>query len=193
MSPRFSRRTALQKFAVEAAALAASARFVRAAESSARARFVEQQPTGAEIWQVTTEEFDQANIYGEMVLSVRAQGTFEAAQGNLLVVRAGQPARVIARGYDFNHCGASRCGRIVWADDWKPPYRIVVAAVRTGRATVICESKTNATNFQNSHAHPYVTPDLKWVIFNSTRTGSPHIHAARIPEKTMEPLLAPAE
>lgn len=28
------------------------------------------------------------------------------------------------------------------------------------------------------HAHAYLTPDLKWVIFNSDRDGFPHIYAA---------------
>jgi hypothetical protein len=136
--------------------------------------------TGHEAWIGTT---------GEMLLSVSASGEFRPGKGNLLAVRAGQPPRVVAHGYRFNHVGASHCGRIFSADDWQPPYKIVIGSTQTERAAVICESKTSPTRSQNTHPHPYVTPDLKWVIFNSNRTGSDHIYAARIPDERMASLL----
>ena len=58
-------------------------------------------------------------------------------KGNLLAVRAGQPPRVVAHGYRFNHVGASRCGRIFSADDWQPPYKIVIGSTQAERAVVI--------------------------------------------------------
>ena len=136
--------------------------------------------TGHEAWIGTT---------GEMLLSVSASGEFRPEKGNLLAVRAGQPARVVARGYRFNHVGASRCGRIFSADDWQQPYKIVIGSTQAERAAVICESKTSPTRSQNTHPHPYVTPDLKWAIFNSNRTGQDHVYAARIPDELMTNLL----
>ena len=41
---------------------------------------------------------------------------------------------------------------------------------------------------QNTHPHAYLTPDLKWVIFNSDRIGFPHVHAASVPEGIIEEL-----
>ncbi|MCH7558921.1 MAG: hypothetical protein IIB56_15920 [Planctomycetes bacterium] len=41
---------------------------------------------------------------------------------------------------------------------------------------------------QNTHPHAYLTPDLKWVIFNSDRSGFPHVHAASVPEGIIEEL-----
>jgi len=137
--------------------------------------------TGHEAWIGTT---------GEMLLSVATSGEFRPEKGNLLAVRAGQPPRVVARGYRINHVGASRCGRIFSADDWQSPYKIVIGSTQVERAAVICESKTVPTRSQNTHPHPYVTPDLKWVIFNSNRSGSDHIYAARIPDELMASLLA---
>ena len=136
--------------------------------------------TGHEAWIGTT---------GEMLLSVSASGEFRPENGNLLAVRAGDPPRVVARNYRFNHVGVSRCGRVFSADDWQRPYRIVIGSTQVDRAAVICESKTSPTRSQNTHPHPYVTPDLKWVIFNSNRTGSDHIYAARIPDELMASLL----
>ena len=137
--------------------------------------------TGHEAWIGTS---------GEMLLSVSASGEFRPEKGNLLAVRAGQSPRVVARGYRFNHVGVSRCGRIFSADDWQPPYKIIIGSTKTERAAVICESQTAPTRSQNTHPHPYVTPDLKWVIFNSNRTGSDHVYAARIPDELMTSLLA---
>ena len=137
--------------------------------------------TGHEAWIGTT---------GEMLLSVSASGQFSCERGNLLAVRTGQPPRVVARGYRFNHVGVSRCGRLFAADDWQPPYRIIVGSTQSEHAAVICESKTTPTSSQNTHPHPYVTPDLKWVIFNSNRTGRDHVYAARIPDDQIANLLA---
>jgi hypothetical protein len=129
--------------------------------------------TGHEAWIGTSQE---------MILSVAASGDFAPEKGNLLGIRPGQPHRVIARGYRFNHCGASRCGRYFWADDWQPPYKIVVGSTTEQKSAVVCASKTKPNRSQNSHPHPYVTPDGKWAIFNSNRTGYAHVYAARIPE-----------
>lgn len=127
---------------------------------------------------------------GEMLLSVSASGDFASEKGNLLGVRAGQPARVIGRGYRFNHVGVSRCGRLFCCDDWQTPFRIVIGSNKTGRSEVVCESKTQPSRSQNTHPHAYLTPDLKWVIFNSNRSGAAHVYAARVPEGMAQELLS---
>ncbi len=53
---------------------------------------------------------------------------------------------------------------------------------------MVCESKASLGSPQNTHPHPYLTPDLRWVIFNSDRGGFPHIHAASIPEGLLKGL-----
>ena len=62
-------------------------------------------------------------------------------------------------------------------------------STKTGRSVVVCDSKTKPTRSQNTHPHAYLTPDLKWVIFNSNRSGFPHIHAARVPDGMIKGLL----
>ncbi len=119
---------------------------------------------------------------GEMLLSVSASGDYAPEKGNLLGVRAGRAARVVAKGYRFNHVGVSRCGRLFSCDDWQGAYKIVIGSTRSGETAVVCESKTSPGRGQNTHPHAYLTPDLKWVIFNSNRTGFPHVYAASVPE-----------
>jgi hypothetical protein len=129
---------------------------------------------------------------GEVLASVSARGEYAPEKGNLLAVRAGGLPRVVARGFKANHVGVSRCGRLFSCDDWRPPYKIYIGSCKTGRAAVVCESKTSPTRQQNTHPHAYLTPDLKWVIFNSNRSGFPHIYAASVPEEMIKQLVSEA-
>lgn len=129
--------------------------------------------TGHEAWVGKT---------GEILLSVAPSGDYAPEKGNLLGVRPGSPARVVARGYRFNHVGVSRCGRYFSCDDWQETYKVVIGSMKTGKTAVVCESKTKPERSQNTHPHAYLTPDLKWVIFNSNRSGFAHIYAASVPD-----------
>jgi len=128
----------------------------------------------------------------EMLLTVSASGDYAPEKGNLLGVRAGQPARVVAKGYRFMHVGVSRCGRLFSCDDFQGAYRLVIGSNQTGKMAIVCESKSAPTGSQNTHPHPYLTPDLKWVLFNSNRSGFPHIYAASVPEGMIDELLTVA-
>jgi hypothetical protein len=136
--------------------------------------------TGHEAWIGNTQE---------MLLTVSARDQYAPEQGNLLGVRAGAPARVVAKGYRFAHVGVSRCGRLFSCDDWQGAYKLVIGSNQTGKTAVVCESKSSPGRSQATHPHPYLTPDLKWVIFNSNRTGFPHVHAASVPEGMIEDVL----
>ncbi|MHC4435043.1 MAG: TolB-like translocation protein, partial [Planctomycetota bacterium] len=107
---------------------------------------------------------------GEILLTVMAEDDYAPDKGNLIAVRAGSPARIVAKGYKFNHLGVSRCGRFFCCDDWQGSAKIVIGSIRTGKTAVVCESKASMGRPQNTHPHAYLTPDLKWVIFNSDRS-----------------------
>jgi len=134
--------------------------------------------TGHEAWIGDTRE---------ILLTVSASGDFASENGNLLAVRAGQPARVVSRGYRFSHVGTSVCGRFFSCDDGVTG-DVVIGSIRTGKNAVVCHSESSFGRAQNTHPHPYLTPDLKWVIFNSDRSGESQIHAAAVPEGMIEKL-----
>jgi hypothetical protein len=136
--------------------------------------------TGHEAWIGDTQE---------MLLTVSSRGDYAPEKGNLLAVRAGGPARVVAKGYRFAHVGVSRCGRLFSCDDFQGAYKAVIGSNRTGETAVVCETKSAPTSSQNTHPHPYLTPDLKWVIFNSNRSGFPHVYAGSVPEGMVAKLL----
>ncbi len=130
--------------------------------------------TGHEAWIGTT---------GEILLTVSWRGEFAPQNGNLLGIRPGEDHRVVARGYQFNHVGATRCGKMFSADDWQPPFKVIVGSTITGQTVELCASYTSPTRDQATHVHPYISTNLRWVVFNSNRFGHPHIFAASIPEK----------
>jgi hypothetical protein len=134
--------------------------------------------TGHEAWIGDTHE---------ILLTVSASGDFAPEKGNLLAVKAGQPARVVSDGYRFSHVGTSVCGRFFSCDDGATG-DVVIGSIRTGKNAVVCHSESSFGRAQNTHPHPYLTPDLKWVIFNSDRSGEPQTHVATVPEGMIEEL-----
>ena len=61
----------------------------------------------------------------------------------------------------------------------------------TWRARVLREAGTRPGSPQYTHPRPYFTPDRRWVILNSDRTGIAHVCAARVPEGLLEELDEP--
>jgi hypothetical protein len=134
--------------------------------------------TGHEAWIGDTKE---------TLLTVAASGDYSVEKGNLLAVAADKPARIVSGGYRFNHVGVSVCGNFFACDD-SPRGDVIIGSIKTGKNAVVCHSESSYGRAQNTHPHPYLTPDLKWVIFNSDRSGQPQIHAATVPDGMIEEL-----
>ena len=122
---------------------------------------------------------------GEVILTVDAFGDFGAEHGNILGVRAGEAHRVIAKGHAMNHIGAPPCGRYFSADGNKPD-EIIVGSTVTGKTAVVAPARSTYEKFgQASHPHAYLSPDGRWMVFNSDRTGRPEVYAASIPAELL--------
>jgi hypothetical protein len=129
-------------------------------------------------------------VVGEALgpVSVRAEGDYTPEKGNLVAVKAGAPARIVSKGYRVNHVGTSPCGRYFFVDDWQGASKLVIGSIKTGKNAVVCEAHTSMGKEQDTHGHPYASPDLKWLVFNSDRTGRPEIHVASVPGELVEGL-----
>ena len=84
-----------------------------------------------------------------------------------------------------NHVNVSRCGRFFCCDSVVTG-DIVVGSTQTGEWRHVCtgsaRSRAEAQEFgQMADAHPYLSPDLRWVVFQSLTTGRPQIYAASVP------------
>jgi len=108
--------------------------------------------------------------------------------GNLVTIGEGEAApTVVARGLDFSHPNASHDGR--WfVSDVRPNGEIVVGSLKTGRYRLLCHSESSFGRPQYTHPHPFFSPDNRYVIFNSDRTGLGQIYLAEVPEGFLEAL-----
>lgn len=125
---------------------------------------------------------------GDVLLTIASPRQDAIEEGNLLVLRPGEDAaRVAAKGYYYCHPNASRDGRF-FVSDTAGEVLLVVGSLRTGRTQVLCESGASLGRPQYTHPHPYLTPDCRWVIYNSDRTGVPQVHAVRVPDGLLDSL-----
>lgn len=123
-------------------------------------------------------------------MSVRAQGDYATEKGNLIAVSSdGDIRRVGVPGVQVNHVGTTPDGRLFSVDDWRNASRLVIGSTVTGKTTDICEARTSMGPSQATHGHPYLSPDARWLVFNSDNPGRPQIHAAEIPPTMIEEVL----
>ena len=91
----------------------------------------------------------------------------------------------IVSGRRFNHLAVSDDGRFFIVDDHRTR-EIHLGSVETGRVEKLCDSRTLQGKPQYTHAHPYLTPDNRHVIFNSNVTGVAQVYAATVPASFLE-------
>ena len=109
-------------------------------------------------------------------------------EGVLRVLRPGdEQSRVVATGHLFNHPSPSKDGRFFVSETYGRARLIVVGSIKTGKTRVLCDAQASAKDHY-SCPEPYFSPDCRWVIFSSDRTGTPHVYAATVPDGLLEEL-----
>jgi oligogalacturonide lyase len=111
----------------------------------------------------------------------------DPAQTNLVTVGLGDERPRPVSGNNFNHIAASPDGRYFLGDQW-PTGEIIIGSVVTGKSRLFCHSGASCGRPQYTHAHPFFSPDMKHVLFNSDRTGIGHIYAASVPDGLLSSL-----
>lgn len=104
-------------------------------------------------------------------------------KGNVVTIERGRSHRQLAAGLCLNHVGSTPCGTYIHGDCVAGD-KLAVVSPRTGAVSIIHEdpSQPGDSPFgQQSHPHAYLTPDFRWMVFNSDRTGRPQIYVAEIP------------
>jgi len=101
----------------------------------------------------------------------------------IAVARPGAPeSTMLATGPpNFWHPGCDAAGNWIVSDTNAPDDGLQLICVDTGRYCRLAYSASNHGHSQWSHPHPSVSPDAQYVVFNSTRTGIPHVYVAEIP------------
>jgi len=101
-----------------------------------------------------------------------------------------EQSQLLWKGLPFMHISASVDGKYFLADDIANG-RLYIGNIATGRLLPICDSGATCTSAQASHPHAYMTPDNRFVIFNSDRTGLCQLWGAEIPADFLEALDLP--
>jgi hypothetical protein len=113
------------------------------------------------------------------------------AEDTLVAVGMGAPARAVSRDF-WGHVHTSRCGRYYCCDNGLTG-GVFVGSITTGRYMYICDASPRTDGLskqfgQKSDAHAYLSPDLRWMVFQSCQSGRPQIHVASIPPELLEGL-----
>ncbi len=92
---------------------------------------------------------------------------------------------------NFWHPGCDPEGKWIVSDTNAPDDGLQLICVGTGRLCRLARSESQHGHAQWTHPHPSVSPGAKYVLFNSTRTGIPHVYIAEIPEEMKAKLQVP--
>jgi hypothetical protein len=130
--------------------------------------------TGHECWVADT---------GKVILTTGGQLGTELH----LVTPGEERSRRIWKNVGFSHISASTDGRFFVTDDYRSA-KIYVGDIASGRMLPLCDTGSSFGGPQYTHPHPYMTPDARFVIFNSDRTGLAQVWAAEIPRGFLESL-----
>lgn len=141
--------------------------------------------SGHETWIGTTRE---------ILLTLNVPEDYDRGKGPIVGISAGSPSREICAPWQMNHIGIEPSGRLFCADTFRPD-EIIIGSPLTNRSAVVCPARTSYLRahgrgaWSDSHPHAYVSPDLKWVVFNSDRTGTQQVYCASLPAELVAPLL----
>jgi hypothetical protein len=137
--------------------------------------------SGHETWLGTTDQ---------VLLTLNRQEDYDHGNGPIVIAdRHG--AREIAAPWEMNHIGAPDSGRLFCADTYSPD-AVIVGSPVTGKVAEVCPARSSYTrSMPDNHPHAYLSPDLRWAIFNSDRTGTPQLYVAAIPPDLVAELETP--
>jgi len=118
-------------------------------------------------------------------LKERTRAILVAAPGD------SKPTMLAAGPPNFWHPGCDPAGQWIVSDSSNPDDGLYLICVATGRFCRLARSNSDNGHAQWTHPHPSVSPGAKYVLFNSTRTGVPHVYIAEIPDEMKNKLTVP--
>lgn len=106
------------------------------------------------------------------------------AEDTLVAAAVDAPPRVVSRDF-WGHVHVARSGRYFLCDNGLTG-DLSVGSIASGEHVLICNAlplnaKLVAEHGQRAHHHAYLSPDLRWTVFNACLNGKPEICAASLP------------
>jgi oligogalacturonide lyase len=90
--------------------------------------------------------------------------------------------QVIAEGAYFVHSSATPDAEWIVSDTNWPNIGLQLIHVPSGRWDTICLDQASFGHPQYTHPHPDISPDGRYVLYNSDRTGVPQVYIVTIPD-----------
>ncbi|HNR34282.1 MAG TPA: hypothetical protein PKO36_03820 [Candidatus Hydrogenedentes bacterium] len=94
--------------------------------------------------------------------------------------------RTLTQGRYYWHSSASRDAQWIVADTNWPREGIFLLHVPSGTVTFVCDPLSSCSHPQWTHPHPSLSPSLKFVLFNSDRTGLGQVYLAELSPEFIE-------
>ncbi|MCD6352096.1 MAG: PD40 domain-containing protein [Armatimonadetes bacterium] len=122
---------------------------------------------------------------GEVVATVVRQRTGAGPRRSdvILGLTPDGGRRVVAAGHSFWHIGSDASGKWLSSDMTGTGLLYIVDA-ETGACKFVCASESSCGAPQYTHPHPALSPDARWLVFNSDRTGLAQLYATNIADLT---------
>lgn len=130
---------------------------------------------GHSAWMGPTGKVYTASVYGVNRIDVCDQN-------------GGQVENLVTGPPYFWHPGCDATGQWLVSDTNWPDDGLWLISTRTKKMTRLCRSRSSNSHPGWSHPHPVVSPGGQVVLFNSDRTGVPHVYAAHVPEEMRQAL-----
>ena len=117
----------------------------------------------------------------------RMQGTL-LPPGQALVTWAEGEAEptVITKGRYYWHSGCSLDAEWIVADTNWPREGLFLCHVPTGSVNYLCDPKASCSHPQWTHPHPALSPNMKYVVFNSDMTGAGQVYLVELTGEFLE-------
>jgi len=109
--------------------------------------------------------------------------------GSIMDIAEGEDEpRLIAKGGHFWHASGSQDGTWVVSDTNWPDIGLILINAESGLWAPLCHPQASEGHPQWTHPHPMFSPDGRYVVFNSDRTGIGQVYAAEVPQSLRDQL-----
>ncbi len=108
--------------------------------------------------------------------------------GSIVVAEEGGEPEIVAKGGHFWHAAGSRDGHWIVSDTNWPDIGLVLINADTGLWAPLCHPGSSSGHPQWTHPHPMFSPDGRYVVYNSDRTGIGQVYAVEVPEELRDQL-----
>ena len=139
---------------------------------------------GANLREYTFRQFAHHTWFGE---DGRMQGTL-VPPGSAIVTWAegeGEPT-FLTQGRYYWHSGTSLDAQWIVADTNWPQEGLYMLHVPSRTVSYLCDPRSSCSHPQWTHPHPALSPNMKYVVFNSDMTGVGQVYLVELTEEFLE-------